>query len=114
MSVLFPQRIVFVKNRQELGKSNITSSRIKPLNYCLYKIIEVFWLTVQGLHALIAISSLVVMLVTTLVRILHNTRGDDAMDNKVTGFINMSLDILYTMSANLVSGVLLAKAFQLE
>lgn len=73
-----------------------------------------FWLTVQGLHALIAISSLVVMLVTTLVRILHNTRGDDAMDNKVTGFINMSLDILYTMSANLVSGVLLAKAFQLE
>ena len=35
MSVLFPQRIVFVKNRQELGKSNITSSRIKPLNYCL-------------------------------------------------------------------------------
>ena len=36
------------------------------------------------------------------------------MDNKVTGFINMSLDILYTMSANLVSGVLLAKAFQLE
>ena len=35
MSVLFPLWIVFVKNRQELGKSNITSSRIKPLNYCL-------------------------------------------------------------------------------
>ena len=35
MSVLFPLWIVFVKNRQELGKSNIISSRIKPLNYCL-------------------------------------------------------------------------------
>lgn len=35
MSVPFPLWIVFVKSRQELGKSNITSSRIKPLNYCL-------------------------------------------------------------------------------
>ena len=37
MSVLFPLLIVFVKSRQELVKSNITSSRIKPLNYCLQR-----------------------------------------------------------------------------
>ena len=28
-------RIVYAKSRQELGKSNTTNSRIKPLNYCL-------------------------------------------------------------------------------
>lgn len=33
-SVLFLLRIVYAKSHQELGKSNITSSRIKPLNYC--------------------------------------------------------------------------------
>lgn len=35
MSVPFPRQIVFVKNRHELGKSNITNLKAKPLNYCL-------------------------------------------------------------------------------
>ena len=34
-SVLFLLRIVYAKSRQELGKSNTTNSRIKPLNSCL-------------------------------------------------------------------------------
>lgn len=32
----FFQRIVFVKNQKELGKNNKTSSKAKPLNYCLF------------------------------------------------------------------------------
>lgn len=39
-------------------------------------------------------------------------RGDDAMVNKVGKFININLDILYTMSRNIARGSLLAKALQ--
>ena len=41
-SVLFLLRIVYAKSRQELGKSNITNSRIKPLNYCSFAVIFAF------------------------------------------------------------------------
>ena len=34
-SVLFPRKIVFVKKRHKLGKSNIPNLKAKPLNYCL-------------------------------------------------------------------------------
>ncbi len=90
--MLFPLWIVFVKNRQELGKSNITSSRIKPLNYC---------------------SSLIVVFTVSVVKNVIKAKGDDAMGSKVKEFISVNLDILYTMSANLAGGALLAKTLQM-
>lgn len=36
MSVPFPRKSVFVKNRHDLGKSNIPNLKAKPLNYCLH------------------------------------------------------------------------------
>ena len=41
MSVPFSRKIVFVKSHQELGKSNITNLKVKPLNYCYLLEIEV-------------------------------------------------------------------------
>ena len=35
MSVPFPRKIVFVKSRHKLGKSNMPSLKVKLLNYCL-------------------------------------------------------------------------------
>lgn len=40
-------------------------------------------------------------------------KGDDAMGSKVKEFISVNLDILYTMSANLAGGALLAKTLQM-
>lgn len=71
---------------------------------------EVLWLAVQGLTTPIAISSLIVLTITTIAKTLMKVKGDDAMGNKIKEFMNMSLDILYTMSANLAGGALLAKA----
>ena len=71
-----------------------------------------FWLAVQGLAVPITISSLATLFVVAVVKTLLKVKGDDAMENKVKGFINMGLDILYTMSANLAGGALLAKALQ--
>ena len=71
-----------------------------------------FWLAVQGLAVPIIISSLVILFVVAIVRTLLKVKGDDAMEDKIKGFINMSLDILYTMSANLAGGALLAKTLQ--
>ena len=53
----------------------------------------------QGLVATIAISSLVVLVT-------------DAMGSKVKEFVSVVFDILYTMSANLAGGALLAKTLQ--
>ena len=39
-------------------------------------------------------------------------KGDETMENRVMGFVNMS--ILYTISVNLARGTLLAGAFQLK
>lgn len=72
--------------------------------------IEVFWLAVQGLVAPIAISSLVALIIVAIVKGLVKVKGDDAMENRIEEFVNMSLDILYTMSANLAGGALLAEA----
>lgn len=66
----------------------------------------------QGQSALIAISSLIVLLVVAIVKTEDYVRGDDAMVNKVGKFINISLDILYSMSGNIAGGALLAKALQ--
>lgn len=74
--------------------------------------IEVFWLAVQGLVAPIAISSLVALVIVSIVKAMKKVKGDDAMENRVKEFVNVSLDILYTMSANLAGGALLAKTLQ--
>lgn len=66
----------------------------------------------QEQGALIVISSLIVLLVVDIVRTEDYVRGDDTMVNKVNKFINIRLDILYTMSGNIAGGALLAKAPQ--
>lgn len=60
----------------------------------------------------IVISTLVTIFVVSNVQALIKAKGDDAMENKWINFVNMSLDILYTMSGNLAGGALLAKVFQ--
>lgn len=73
-----------------------------------------FWLAVQGLVAPIAISSLVVLFTVSVVKIVIKAKGDDAMGSKVKEFVCVIFDILYTMSANLAGGALLAKTLQPE
>ena len=60
--------------------------------------------TVQGQGALVAISSLIVLWVVDIVRTEACERENDAMVNKASKFINISLDILYTMIGN-IAGV---------
>ena len=71
-----------------------------------------FWLSAQGLVAPIAISSLVVLFTVSVVKIVIKAKGDDAMGSKVKEFVSVIFDILYTMSANLAGGALLAKTLQ--
>lgn len=71
-----------------------------------------FWLAVQGLVAPIAISSLVVLFTVSVVKIVIKAKGDDAMESKVKEFVCVIFDILYTMSANMAGGALLAKTLQ--
>ena len=78
----------------------------------LFIILEVFWLAVQGLVAPIAISSLVVLFTVSVVKIVIKAKGDDAMGSKVIEFVSVIFDILYTMSANMGGGALLAKTLQ--
>ena len=66
----------------------------------------------QGQSVLAAISSLIALLVVSIVKTEDHVRGDDAMVNKASKFINISLDILYTISGNIAGGALLAKALQ--
>ncbi|MFR1058584.1 hypothetical protein [[Ruminococcus] lactaris] len=78
----------------------------------MFTILGVFWLAVQGLVATIAISSLVVLVTVSVVKIVIKAKGDDAMGSKVKEFVSVVFDILYTMSANLAGGALLAKTLQ--
>lgn len=71
-----------------------------------------FWLAVQGLVAPIAISSLVVLVTVSVVKIVIKAKGDDVMGSKVKAFVSVAFDILYTMSANLAGDALLAKTLQ--
>ena len=71
-----------------------------------------FWLAVQGLVAPIATSSLVVLFTVSVVKIVIKAKGDDTMGSKVKEFVCVIFDILYTMSANLTGGALLAKTLQ--
>lgn len=84
--------------------------------FLLIMFVEVFWFAVQGLVAPIAISSLVAFVLIAVIEMLIelNVKGDDAVGNKKKKGFVMILDILYTMSANLAGGALLAKAFQLQ
>lgn len=79
----------------------------------MFTILEVFWLAVQGLLVPIAISSLIVLFTVFVVKSMIKAKGDDAMGSKVKEFISVNLDILYTMSANLAGGALLAKTLQM-
>lgn len=71
-----------------------------------------FWLAVQGLVAPIATSSLVVLFTVSVVKIVIKAKGDDTMGSKVKEFVCVIFDILYTTSANLAGGALLAKTLQ--
>ena len=71
-----------------------------------------FWLAVQGLVAPIAISSLVVLVTVSVVKMVIKAKGDDAMESKGKEFVSVIFDILYTMSTNLAGGALLAKTLQ--
>ncbi|MCM1145950.1 MAG: hypothetical protein NC318_14830 [Blautia sp.] len=75
-------------------------------------LVEAFWLVGQGLVVPIAISALVTLLMVNIVQALIKAKGDDAMENKLINFVNMGLNILYTMSVNLAGGALLAKVLQ--
>lgn len=79
----------------------------------LFTIFEVLWLAVQGLVVPIAISTLVVLFAVSLAKVVLKAKGDDAMRSKVKELMSMNLDVLYTMSANLAGGTLLAKALQM-
>ncbi len=68
----------------------------------------------QGLAAPIANSSLLVLFIVAIAKTLLALKGDGAVENKIKIFVNMNLDILYTMSANLAGGALLAKALQIK
>ena len=70
--------------------------------------IEVFRLAVQGLVAPIAISSLVALVMVSVVKAMNKLKEDDAMENRKKEFVNTGLDVLFTMSANLAGGALLA------
>lgn len=74
--------------------------------------VEVFWLAVQGRVVPIALFTFITLLAVAVVKTLIRVKGDDAMGNKANYFVNMVLDILYTMSANLAGGALLAKVLQ--
>lgn len=71
-----------------------------------------FWLAVQEVVAPIAISSLVVLFTVSVVKIVIKAKGDDVMGSKVKESVSVIFDILYTMSANLAGGALLAKTLQ--
>ena len=75
----------------------------------MFTIFKVFWLAVQELVAPIAISSLVVLFTVSVVKIVIKAKGDDAMGSKVKELVCVIFDVLYTMSANLAGGALLAK-----
>lgn len=62
----------------------------------------------QGLVAPIAISSLVALFGVSIVKAMKKVKGDDAMGDKKKEFVNVSLDVLFTISANLAGGALLA------
>ncbi len=68
------------------------------------------WLVEQGLVAPIAISSFALLLTILIVKLMIKVKGDNMMENKAKEMISASFEILYTMSANLAGGALLAKA----
>lgn len=68
------------------------------------------WLVEQGLVAPIVISSFALLLTILIVKLMIKVKGDNMMENKAKEMISASFEILYTMSANLAGGALLAKA----
>lgn len=69
-----------------------------------------FWLAVQGLAPFLAIASLIVLIVICVVKVRRvDTKGDEAMVNKKREITNVIVEVLYTMSSNIVGGTLLAK-----
>lgn len=64
-------------------------------------------LAVQGLIAPIAIISLIVLIIVTVIGEMDKMKGDDAM-GKINFWRNITLKIILTMSGNLAGGALLA------
>lgn len=67
----------------------------------------------QELVVPIAISSLVVLFIVSVFKVMVKANGDDAMGHEIKEFASVSFDVLYTMSANLAGGALLAKILQM-
>ena len=59
----------------------------------MFTLIEVLWLAVKERRVLIAISSIIVLLVVTIVRTVCNMRGDGAMRSIIIKSINVSLNL---------------------
>lgn len=66
------------------------------------------WLAKQGLVPLIAISSLIVLISSCIMKQIK-TKGDDAMGNKSNYTRNIVTETMFAMSGNLAGGALLTK-----
>lgn len=67
----------------------------------------------QELVVPIAISSLVVLFIVFVFKVMVKAKGGDTMGHEIKEFASVSFDVLYTMSANLAGGALLAKILQM-
>lgn len=67
------------------------------------------WLAKQGLVPPIAISSLIVLILSCIMK-QTKTKGDDAMGNKINYTRNIVTETMFAMSGNLAGGALLANA----
>lgn len=66
----------------------------------------------QGLHIPIAISTIITLVVEEIFNTFIRMKEAEVLENRMKNLANISLDILYIMSANLVGGILLAKVLQ--
>ena len=66
----------------------------------------------QGLHIPIAISTIITLVVEVIFNTFIRMKEAEVLGNRMKNLANISLDILYIMSANLVGGILLAKVPQ--
>lgn len=72
------------------------------------------WLAVQGLVVYIAVVSFIVFFISIImkIKIPEKLKEGCAMENRKKEVILIMSDVLFTMSANLTGGAMLAKAFQ--
>ena len=72
------------------------------------------WLAVQGLVVHIAVVSFIVFFISIVIKIkIHEKlKEGDAMENRKKEIILIMNNVLFTISANLIGGAMLAKTFQ--